>query len=359
MFLKCNKMFIFFLSLIPLNSIAFENNNINDSALNFISKAKEYEKNKDWNNALKNYFHALSLNPNVIESQFGEKIIDFKTPLQLKDKPQWEKDQSIKDKILLIYGVKGIGDTLQFFRFISNLNDLKPKKIIFLSQKGLAELLKNSNNIPKNLPIEIIDDWNNIPEYDLYVSLLSLPHYLNINIADIKSNSYLTLNDNKYSNKFSKYDKIIKIGVIVTGDANHIHNSDRSYSYKMLSNISENKNIKLFSLQYGGIKENISQSLPIEELIDNNSKFIKTVEIMKNLDCIISADTSTAHLAGALGIPTFVPLSKNTDLRYVGEGENTFWYKSVKLIRQNEQGNWKDVFSKIEQMIPEFCHKNN
>jgi len=120
--------------------------------------------------------------------------------------------------------------------------------------------------------------------------------------------------------------------------------------------------VKLFSLQkWHGVEQlrELSERLPITELPDAET-FADTAAVMALLDLIITADTSVAHLAGALGVPVWVALAKIADWRWLFDREDSPWYPTMRLFHQPKLGDWKSVFnrmgSELRQRIGQSAH---
>ena len=109
--------------------------------------------------------------------------------------------------------------------------------------------------------------------------------------------------------------------------------------------------MRLISLQRGaGTEQLASAGFPVLDLgpdLDRNGAFTDTAAIMANLDLVITSDTSIAHLAGALGVPTWLALPFSPDWRWLLEREYCPWYPSMRLFRQKKRGDWADVFERM------------
>ena len=107
---------------------------------------------------------------------------------------------------------------------------------------------------------------------------------------------------------------------------------------------------QLASLPSGTIVENLG-----DEFDSGPDAFIDTAAVMANLDLIITADISIAHVGGALGCPTWVGLKYVPDWRWLIDREDSPWYPTMRLFRQNIDGDWNFVFSRIEQELRVLC----
>jgi hypothetical protein len=100
---------------------------------------------------------------------------------------------------------------------------------------------------------------------------------------------------------------------------------------------------------------------PVENLgvqLDEDGRaFCETAAVMKNLDLVITSDTSTAHLAGALGVPTWLALQHVPDWRWLLEREDSPWYPTMRLFRQTRPGDWQGVFARITAAVQDRLRK--
>ena len=128
----------------------------------------------------------------------------------------------------------------------------------------------------------------------------------------------------------------------------------RSFPLTLFKDISKLPNIELISLHKGEGEsqiKNVSFDLTIldDDFDSGENAFEDTAAIMMNCDLIITSDTATAHLAGALGCPTWVALKKIPDWRWMLEQNQSPWYPSMKLYRQKERDNWNNIFKAIKR----------
>jgi hypothetical protein len=120
--------------------------------------------------------------------------------------------------------------------------------------------------------------------------------------------------------------------------------------------------VKLFSLQKGFGSEQLEKiDWPVEilgpQLDEGGRAFLDTAAVLKNLDLVITSDTSIAHLAGALGVPTWIVLSFSPDWRWMLEREDSPWYPTVRLFRQHAAGDWAGVFDRIQSSLAALANE--
>src|SRR5207249_4746411 len=136
------------------------------------------------------------------------------------------------------------------------------------------------------------------------------------------------------------------------GNKENAQNQNRSFPLALFAAIAAIDGVSLISLQKGsGSEEVAASSFPVHTLGDDfdaaGGAFLDTAAVMMNLDLVISADTSVVHVAGALGVPVWVPLAYVPDWRWTMHGDRTPWYPTMHLVRQTTAGDWSDVFQRI------------
>ena len=235
-----------------------------------------------------------------------------------------------------------------FFRFIIPLKKKYPSiQFDFLCPKKVAYLL-----VPI-IPIYYSDVL--IHEYDYKLPLLSIPHILQLtNITPYTDDLYIQTNHDK--NTYWKTQlaslKNYKIGICWKG--NTIINIDKHIPLELLKSISD-LNVDLICLQKndGGEElQNISFKDKIHVFdIDIQEAFTDTIAIMQNIDLLITVDTSLVHLAGLLGVKTWLALGYVSEWRWGIDGSNTYWYDSVKVFRSKIQNNWTDVLDEMKNEL--------
>ena len=266
-----------------------------------------------------------------------KKFTEIKVPFNLKE---------IKNKSLLISDEQGLGDTIQFSRFIIDL--LKyTKNITFVVNIKLTEIFKN---LDKN--INIVNESNLIlSKFEYHIPLCSLPKFLNIKKkADI--NFYkLTIPEKAFAE--FKNDNYLNVGISWSGNPNYPRDKYRSISFDKIEKLLlENKDINFYKLSRDIKKNNLNNYKPFPNLIDLSEKNL--FEIAKTLgqfDLVVSSDTSIIHLAGILNIQSILLLNYNSDWRWFLEKKETTWYPSVTILKQNKLNSWDNVFIELNKIL--------
>jgi len=276
-------------------------------------------------------------------------------PIPIYGNPKCEKFNGIdlsEISLLLVVCEQGLGDTIQFMRYIPYLKN-KKLEIRFSAQEKLHPLIKQSNIEPNPLTPDQASSVSN----GYWIPLLSLPKYLGIDASlPLVTEPYISTSDDlkyKWKNILSKEKKTI-IGINWQGNPATEQNNlkGRSLKLELFSFIAE-KNVRLLSLQKGFGTEQLKTCSFLEKFVESQNQvnkvwdFDETVAMIDSCDLIITSDTVTAHLAGGMGKPTWVLLTAIPDWRWGLQSDKTFWYPSMRLFRQSEVGNWIGVMRRV------------
>jgi hypothetical protein len=149
-----------------------------------------------------------------------------------------------------------------------------------------------------------------------------------------------------------------KVGVVWQGNPQHSWDRWRSFPLSCLAPLAAVQGASLVSLQKGAgveqrqlLAERFAMDVLDGELDAEGGAFLDTAAVMKELDLIVTADTATAHLAGALGVPVWVALSAVADWRWMCERQDTPWYPTMRLFRQADLGDWQSVFERMASAL--------
>ena len=328
-----------------------------------------YYKNKgEFSKALHHYKKSIGLNESFAESHWNNSLLllllgNFnegwkeyeyrftkQNPVDKRvfNKPRWDGSNISGKKLLIVYE-QGFGDAIQFIRYIPLIKD-KGIDIFLECKREMIELFKRIPEVD-----EIIEKKENeVPEidFDYYIHIMSLPMLFNTDLTTIPCKiPYLKTDENKdcyFKNKLG--DKGFKIGICWSGNSKNPNDSERSInfeSFKFLTNFFE---VKLVSLQKGKASKELNDERVIDFTNELNN-FSDTASLIKNLDLIISVDTAVAHLAGALGKPTWLLLPIIPDWRWLLGRKDTPWYPTIRLFRQQNKGEWEDVFNRVKKEL--------
>ena len=340
----------------------------------YFNRATAYKNLKFFNKAIKDYEQIIKLDPSNAHAQFNKGITNllqgnfnknvwklYEWRFKCKDYsnikrnfsfPQWNGKENLKGKKILIYAEQGLGDTIQFLRYLKLVKSLGAD-VYFEVQKKLIPLLSFENSYFK-----LIKKKTELINFDFHCPLLSLPLIFDTKISSIPNEApYIFANDSNKLIKWKKYlgEEGFKIGICWEGSGNFYDNNNRSFNPELFQHISTIKNVRLISLQKNNHLHSLSKVSNIEILPDNfdnkENAFLDSAAVMKCCDLIISCDTSIGHLSGAMGIRTWLFLPYIPDWRWLLDIDYSPWYKQHKIFRQNSPDNWRNVFSEAENLL--------
>jgi tetratricopeptide (TPR) repeat protein len=338
------------LSLQPNNIIAL---NERGSALAQIRRFDE---------ALASIAKALSLNPRYAEAHFNEALCrllqgDLACGLEKYEwrweiaaarphkrsfqQPRWTGREDLAGKSVLLYAEQGFGDTIQFCRFVPMVQARGARVILEVQQqlRGLLEAaFEQATVIVKGDPL---------PNFDMHCPLLSLPLAFETRLNTIPSDAtYLRAPSPSMIDR--KCDRL-RIGLVWSGSVTNINGGNRSMSLTTLLPLLKLK-ATFVSLQKDVRAEDAKVLRAHNELLhlgDELFDFADTAEKIAGLNLVISIDTSVAHLAGAMGKPVWVLLPFVPDWRWLLDREDTPWYPTARLFRQDDSRTWDRVVARV------------
>ena len=279
------------------------------------------------------------------ETRWNFEHLDGKLPQY--SQPKWA-GQDLKDKTIFVLSEQGLGDNIQFVRFIKDLIN-KQAKVILSVNTPLLPLLKH--NLPQ---VELIEYGQTLEHFDYWIPIMSIPNIVNLTLETLPKNlSYISAD----TEKIQKWHKILgpkkqlRVGFCYSGRKDSWINRHKGMSIdQMLSLIKRNPNYDWVNLQIDASDEDVEKmtSMNCRVYRDEIADFADTAGLMHHLDVVISVDTAVAHLSGAMGRPTWIPLNSfGTDWRWLLNRDDSPWYSSVRLFRQPVIGDWTSCFDKI------------
>lgn len=269
-------------------------------------------------------------------------------------RPEWQ-GEDLKGKTILVWAEQGLGDTIQFSRFLYDLH-VKGAEILFVCMSGLVPLFQPSYVIK-----QCTDDPNTLGDFDYWIPMMSLPRVLGVTLENIRHDLSYVESQTEYISQWSERlgpKNNMRIGVCWSGRKDNWVNKYKGvpveYFVELANKFPQHDWISLQAEAYDHEDEKIKNS-NIKTFPGTINTWADTAGLVHHLDLVISIDTSVAHLAGAMGRPTWIPLTKfAVDWRW-GLGVNrTPWYPSAMLFRQSDFGEWTDVFTSMERYLKLF-----
>ncbi len=260
-------------------------------------------------------------------------------PIHRFTQPVWD-GMPLDGRTILICTEQGLGDTLQFIRYATRAAD-RGGRVVVACPPILARILGSCPGVD-----EVVSEGSSLPQFDCYAPVMSLAHILGTTLGTIPAEvPYLAAKPACVERWRAELGGVreLKIGVVWQG--NPIHNRDRERSFRLaqLEPVARVPGVRLFSLQKNfGLDqlETLPDGFSVTDLGRRINDLAETAAVMKNLDLVISADSSPAHLAGALAVPVWMVLPSVCDWRWMTNREDTPWYPTMRLFRQRRFGDW-------------------
>jgi tetratricopeptide (TPR) repeat protein len=323
--------------------------------------------------AMATYDQCLSINPNFPRAHWNRSLLyllrgDFprgwaeyewrwRFPESMKNRryaqPRWEGG-ALQGKTIYIYPEQGFGDMMQFLRFLPEVT-ARGGKIVLESPPELLRLFQKQPGVER-----IVLAGETPAAFDVHCPLLSLAGILGATAQSIPGNTgYLKTDEElvrKWGERFDGRDDRLRVGLAWAGRPTH--NSDRKRSMKLaeFGPLASVGGVAFYSLQKGDAAAQAAQpppGLPLVNWTAELTDFAETAALIQHLDLIVSVDTAVVHLAGAMGKPVWVLLSRIPDWRWMLDREDSPWYPTVRLFRQRETGKWQEAIDRLREALSE------
>lgn len=315
------------------------------------------------------YRRALALQPDYFDAQFGlgtlllslgayeegwrmfearyalPRFLHSKTKATLP-LPQWH-GESLAGRALLVWQEDGLGDIIQFGRYLPLLKAAGAARIDVVCAPTLHRLFENVEGVDALLTHDAATA--RYGNYDCWTSLLSVPMHLHTTLETIPAANYLRVDPSRaayWRERLTTLPPGPRIGIVWKGNPRHHNDAHRSLaSLAQLLPLWSVPGASFVSLQKGQDEDEARQSLAYQpllalghELID----FADTAALIASLDLVVSVDTSTAHLAATLGKPCWVLLPHHDpDWRWLLGRNDSPWYPdTMRVFLQPRAGNW-------------------
>ena len=261
--------------------------------------------------------------------------------------PLWQ-GEDLAGRTIYIYSEQGLGDTLQFARFLP-LVARRGARILFECPRELLRLFSTFPGIA-----ELRQEGAPIPQADYHLPMMSLPNRLGITLANLPAQVPYLAAPTTGPVLGRPQGTRIAAGIVWAGRPQHTNDQNRSLTLEEMLPLAELTGLTLCSLQKGKRAEDIiscgARGL-VYDLGPAINDFADTARLVMQLDVVITVDTSVAHLAGALGRPVFVLLPNAPDWRWMGAREDLPWYPTMRLFRQATPRDWKGVIDRVRDSL--------
>jgi len=333
---------------------------------------------KRFDEALASYDRALEVRPAFAQVHRNEALMRLLTgdfsrgwsqyewrwqtePLALRKRsysqPLWQGAEAVDGKTILLHDEQGFGDQIQFCRYVP-LVAARGARVILGIERPLHELMTSLAGVT-----QVISEGDPLPHFDLQCPLLSLPLAFATRLETIPSlTPYLHAPVQAVKNWQARLpsDDRAKIGLVWSGRPTHGNDRNRSISLRSLLPLLD-IDATFVSLQRDVRADDVAVLKDRSDLLhfgDALRNFSDTAALIANLDLVISVDTSVAHLAGALAKPVWVLLPFVPDWRWLLDRDDSPWYPTARLFRQDDTRRWDNAIARVRAALPDYLREN-
>lgn len=267
--------------------------------------------------------------------------------------PQWTGSEDLAGKKLLLHGEQGLGDSMQYLRYLEPLKT-QGARIAIAIQDSLSDLLRASFE-----GIEICSLETLPPRFDYHCPLATLPLAFGTTLESIPNRMpYLAAPravEDAWRSSFASQGKELRVGFSWAGNPGHSNDTNRSIPLSRFLTLFEGfDGVRFYPLKNAvpetdrALWRNASN---VTDLSDRLANFAQTAGLVSQLDLVIAVDTSVVHLAGALAKPVWILLPFSPDWRWLLGRDDSPWYPTARLFRQPSPGNWDQVFRQVRDAL--------
>jgi tetratricopeptide (TPR) repeat protein len=275
------------------------------------------------------------------------------SPYPKFSQPMWLGEESIAGKTILVHVDEGLGDTIQFVRYVPMVA-ARGARVLLAIERPLVPLLSGFPGVS-----QCLDCSDPLPAFDMHCPIGSLPLAFNTRLDTVPAEtSYLPPPPEErvqaWNARLGPHDRL-RVGLVWSGSRTHSNDHNRSTSLQTLSRILDVDAV-FVSLQKD-VRDDDKAGLDRSNVIDWTTEltdFADTAALVKCLDLVITVDTSVAHLAAALGCRTWILLPWAPDYRWLLNRDDSPWYPTVRLFRQNETRDYTSVLDRVRLELLEL-----
>jgi tetratricopeptide (TPR) repeat protein len=314
--------------------------------------------------ALEYFDRALAIDPNYVDANWDRALAHlalgnyadgwagYETRRKLADNPirpletapEWDGKTDLRGKRILLRAEQGFGDMIQFARFVPVVAK-KAAHVILECRKELLPIMRTVAGVGT-----LVEKGAALPEFDVHVPLLSLPHVMEISARELRKISahpYVSPPPGKQVRLVPPTGTVLKVGLIWAGKLNP---RDRSCPLEVLLPLLAAKGTAFYSFQIDDRRADLGKiglDAFVTDLGGHIHDFGDSAALMQTMDLVISIDSSPAHLAGALGVPIWMLQLFTTDWRWMVDRADSPWYPTMRIYRQQNPNDWSVPVRKL------------
>jgi tetratricopeptide (TPR) repeat protein len=348
-----------------------------DYAEALVDRGGTLREQRRFEEALACYDRALALRPDYVEAHANEGMCrmligDFHRGWQKIEwgwiaarkrnvtrsfsQPQLFGSNELEDKTVLLHAEQGFGDMIQFCRYVPLVAE-RGARVILEVYEPLRELMGALPGVA-----QFVTTGEPLPDFDMHCPLLSLPLALGAGSATIPSQTpYLRASPQavkEWNDRLGPRQRP-RIGLAWSGRPSHDNDHNRSMRLSSLLAALAGFDATYVSLLQD-VREGDAPVLQGSDVLHFGKElktFADTAALIANLDLVISVDTSVAHLAGALAKPVWILLPYTPDWRWLLDRDDSQWYPTARLFRQDETREWDSVMTRVHVALDEYLRR--
>jgi tetratricopeptide (TPR) repeat protein len=274
------------------------------------------------------------------EYEWRWRIDRFSGAMKRFPQPRWD-GRPLPQGTLLLHGESGFGDVFQFVRYAA-LAAQRCARVVVECPAAQKELVAGVPGVT-----EVVALGDALPPFDAHLPLIAFPHLMGTTIDTIPwDGPYIHADPARLQ---AWRDRVAatgargrKVGLVWTGDPANLGNRERSVTLQQFGALARAADASFFSLQKG-VKvppADVPAGMQFIDLMDHVRDFSDTAALLAQLDLVVTVDTSVAHLAGAMDVPTWLLVPYSPTWRYHVDRDDNPWYPRMRLFRQQAEGDW-------------------
>ncbi|MEO5375617.1 MAG: tetratricopeptide repeat protein, partial [Alphaproteobacteria bacterium] len=276
------------------------------------------------------------------------------------DEPRW-RGEPLGDRTLLVWAEQGLGDTLQFARYLP-LIEGRAHHIVFEVQRPLVRLLRSW------FGDRVVTAGDDLPPFDVQIPLLSLPRLLGTDLATIPGPlaglgadpQAVRAWKTRLGESRPGETRALRVGLAWAGNPGNIRDRRRSLPFAHLERLLDIPGVAFYSFQFGERAGDPEALRPgaVADFAGDIADFAEEAAALACMDLVVTVDTVVAHLAGSLGVPVWIMLPFVPDWRWLKGRDDSPWYPTARLIRQPARGDWDAVVAQVDADLRRLVASN-
>lgn len=315
-------------------------------------------------------FHFMSAMSSLMIGRWDKGWPDYEWRLTLLravrpySQPAWS-GEPLRGKTVLVHAEQGLGDILQFARFLPEVKRRGAGRLLLECPAALARLLATSEAVD-DVIVSDRPPTNKLgpaapplAHFDRHISMMSLPYILKTSLETLPADVPYILPQPAEVERWRARlasDTSFRVGLAWAGSPGQRDDFNRSCRLERFAPLAAVPGVTFYSLQKGKAgRQAPPEGMTLIDLTDDLEDMLDTAALVANLDLVIAVDTSIVHLAGALGRPVFTLVRLGADWRWMQGREDSPWYPTMRLFRQTRPYDWESVILRARDALAAMC----